>query len=464
MANWIDIAYGIGVGLSAPYWLLRPTARRKVLGALERRMARDLPQRDLSKSAVWIHAVSVGEINATRSLATQLKRARPDLHIILSATTDTGFARATELYSRASDVTVVRYPLDFSSAVERALDQLRPAVVVLMELEVWPNFVHACARRGIPVVLANGRLTLPSLRRYSLVKPVARAMFRKLAVVCAQDEVYAERFKQLRVAPERTVVTGTMKFDSAAIVDVVEGAPELARAVGLMLPPGVTATQAPVWVCGSTGPGEESIILAEYRKLLQRVPRLRLVIVPRHPPRFDEVARLIEGAGFKVVRRSNPVLQPVDAPISPVVLGDSIGDLRKFYSMADVVFVGRTLVDLGPRQHGSDMIEPAALGRAVIVGPYTGNFADAVRKFVAYEAMLVVVDGETLGESVRVLLGTPDQRLLMGHRAREVVEANRGATARHANLILNELADLEGTKNVVHEGHEGHEEEKKREN
>ena len=443
--NLTDIGYGLGVGISAPYWLLKPSARRKVLAAFEQRSGRVLPERDLSKTAILIHAVSVGEINATRSLCVLLKQARPDLHLILSTTTETGFARATELSGLASDVSVIRYPLDFSSAVSRVLDGLRPAVVVLMELEVWPNFLSQCADRGIPVVLANGRLTLPSYKRYAMLGPLSRAMFTKLSAVCAQDELYADRFMRLGAIPERTRVLGTMKFDNASVGDSVPGDEALARDVGLGLPPGVTSTQqAPAWVCGSTGPGEEAMVLRRYRALLGRHPRLRLVIVPRHPQRFDEVAQLIEQHRFKVVRRSRPVLQPVDTPVQPVVLGDTMGELRKFYSLADVVFVGRTLVDLGPRQHGSDMIEPAALGKPVIVGPFTGNFVEVMRKFVAHEAMLVAPDEAALGESVSVLIGSPDQRAFMGMRAQEVVSANQGSTARHARLILEKLTALEG--------------------
>jgi len=199
----------------------------------------------------------------------------------------------------------------------------------------------------------------------------------------------------------------------------------------------------PIWVCGSTGPGEEEIILQAYRKLLATHSRLRLVIVPRKPERFDEVAALIEGAKFRCVRRSETVghTQTIVPPTSasavpPVVLGDTMGELRKFYSLADVVFVGRTLVDLGPSQHGSDMIEPAALGKAVIVGPFTANFAEAMNKLRAAEAVMEVLDEATLAQTVSVLRYSPEEAAGMGARARAVVNKEKGATLRHAEVIV----------------------------
>jgi 3-deoxy-D-manno-octulosonic-acid transferase len=198
-----------------------------------------------------------------------------------------------------------------------------------------------------------------------------------------------------------------------------------------------------VWVCGSTGPGEEEICLRIYHDLLASGQRLRLVLVPRKTERFDEVAQLIESYRFRVVRRLRRDSTPPpwdDAAIPPVILGDTMGELRKFYSLADVVFVGRSLVDLGPRQHGSDMIEPAALARPVIVGRYTGNFAEAVARFRAADAIIEVLDVESLTQTVKVLLSTPAEARAMALRAQGVVRAERGATERHAQVLL-ELLD-----------------------
>ena len=433
MINFFDIAYGFGVAVSAPYWAVKSSARQKVLTAFSQRMG-DVARRESDQPAVMIHAVSVGEINATRTLVHELRRQRRDLHVIISTTTKTGYARGEELYGSAPHVTLIRYPLDFSAAVTRVLDKLRPSLVVLMELEVWPNFMQQCARRKIPVILANGRLTTSSFKRYKLVKPIASSMFSKLTKVCAQDDTYAKRFETLGVPRSRILVTGTMKFDTATIADSVEGDVALGRAVGLVRSP-----NEPVWVCGSTGPGEEEMILSEYRNLLATFKRLRLVIVPRKPERFDEVADLIERFRFKVVRRSRALPPPVDPPVPPVILGDTMGELRKFYSLADVVFVGRSLVDLGPRQHGSDMIEPAALAKPVIIGPYTANFDHAMRMLKNADAVLEVVDAESLGQAVRVLASTPAESRAMGKRAQEVVKREQGATRQHVEVVMEAL-------------------------
>ena len=437
--NGYDIAWGALVGASAPVWLLVPKARRKVLRALSERMGRGV-SRDVSAGpAVMVHAVSLGEIDATRALVQQLAHARPGLRFVISTTTDTGSARARELYGTDPKVTLIRYPLDFSAAIARVLDGLRPDLVVLMELEVWPNFLRHSERRNIPVVLVNGRLTESSYRNYRRGKPLVAPMFRRLAAVCAQDETYAKWFVDLGAPPTRVRVTGTMKFDTAPPPGDVAGAAELAAAVGL--PPGA----GPVWVCGSTGPGEEEQVLAAYAGLRGRFPGLRLVVVPRHPERFDEVADLVRRKGLALVRRSAPSSPAAGATSGatsdpPVILGDTTGELTKFYSLADVVFVGRTLLDLGPRQRGSNMIEPAALAKPVVVGPWTQNFTDAMRHFRAAGAIKVVEDGPALERALADVLAAPAESTAMGRRAQEVVRHQQGATARNVAVILGHLA------------------------
>lgn len=439
MPNLYDLAYAAGLAAAAPYWLIKSSARKKVLTALRQRDGRNLPAADDNAGTmVMIHAVSVGEVNATPTLIAELRSARPDLHFVVSTTTQTGHERSQQLYppGNGAGVSLIRFPLDFSGPIRRVLDAFRPGIVVLMELEVWPNFMRQCHKRGIPVIVANGRVTEPAMKRYRLAAPVTRRMFSRLAVAAVQDQTYARRFGSLGVPADRVQVLGTMKFDSAQLADRVEGDAEIAHAVGLR--PG----DEPIWLCGSTGPGEEQIALDVYRELLRSHPMLRLVIVPRHPPRFDEVAKLIEARGFGLVRRSAATLKPQTSGLPPaIILGDTMGELRKFYSLADVVFVGRSLVDLGPRQHGSDMIEPAALAKAVVVGPFTGNFDMAVRLLRAGGGVVEVTGTSELREAVHNLLIHPDRRIDLGRRAQEVVKAARGATGRHVRLILQHLAD-----------------------
>lgn len=432
MLNLYDIAYRVGLWASAPVWMIPKKTRTKVLRALSERTGRDLPSRDTTKPSVLIHAVSLGEMNATRALVRQLGERTSQLQFIVSATTDTGFARAKELYGADSSVAVIRYPLDFSGAVSRVLDALKPDAIVLMELEVWPNFVWHCHRRGIPVVLVNGRLTEKSFRSYRWGKPVLRPTFARLATACVQEDVYADRFRALGVAPERVQVTGTMKFDTADVAQRVEGDGELAEAMGLR-------TGEPLWVAGSTGPGEEEIVLRIYRELLKHHPALRLAVIPRHPQRFGEVAKLIESQGFPVLRRSVTQSSVLSTQSSAILLGDTMGELRKFYSLATVVFVGRSLVDLGPRQHGSDMIEPAALAKPVVVGRYTGNFGDVMTRFRGSAAMIEVSDEAGLMRETLSLLKDARRAQEMAQKAQAVVVAGKGATARHVKAILAHL-------------------------
>ena len=441
MINFYDIVWGMGVGIAAPYWSLKPAAREKVLKAFRQRMGRDIPKREGDAPCIMIHAVSLGEMNATRTLVERLREMRPGVQFFISSTTDTGFERGKELYVAAGDVELIKYPLDFSGAIARVLDAVRPDVVVLMELEVWPNFVKRCEERGIPVVLANGRLTESSFRKYKRGGPIVRKMFRRLTLICAQDDAYGVRFLELGVPHHHVVITGTMKFDNAIV-----GAPPSGYLKAMHL--GVRVGLEQIWVCGSTGPGEEEIALRVYRKLLPRHSRLRLIIVPRHPQRFDEVNNLIYDHKFECVRYSdmeqNGPIGARDVPVPPVILVDAMGVLRDFYSVATVVFVGRSLVDLGTRQHGSDMIEPAALGKAVVVGPYTTNFADAMLKFRAARAMYEVSDEAALEETVGVLLSTPAEVKELGQKAMDVVRREQGATMRHARVIFQILCTKRG--------------------
>lgn len=442
MINLYDIAYALGVGVSAPIWMAKAKTRKKVLGAFSQRMGH-VGRRASDGPAIMIHAVSLGEMNATRMLAQKLRQARPELHFIISSTTETGYARAVELYGADADAyTLLRYPLDFTPAVTRVLDHLRPAAVVLMELEVWPNFIRQCHVRGIPVMVVNGRMTAPSARKYRMGWPVVRTMFRRLSAVCAQEELYKRQFESLGAG--NVIVTGTMKFDTATVADRIDGDAELARALQLRPRAFGDDDGEPIWVCGSTGPGEEDAILRQYRKLLEKHPRLRLVIVPRQQPRFDEVAALIERAGFALLRRSSTkspdaVPPPSAAATLPVILGDTFGELRQFYSLADVVFVGRTLVDLGAKNHGSDMIEPAALKKPVVVGRWTGNFADVMSHFRSDEAMWEIDGEEALGAAVSTLLTDPERGRAIGERAQAIVKDQQGATERNVKVILERL-------------------------
>jgi 3-deoxy-D-manno-octulosonic-acid transferase len=416
-----DLAYTLLAVLLLPYWVYRRIRRGRLAGRWAQRRG-FVPARIGDVPAIWIHAVSVGEINATRSLIPQLRQRWPDLHIIVSCTTATGLARAEEIYP---DLTVIAYPLDFSWMVRRALDRLRPTVIVLVELELWFNLALAASRRGIPIVVINGRLSERSLRRYRLIRPLARVMFSRLAGVHAQTEQYAERFCELGAPRDRVQVAGNLKFDTAEGPDSSPLADELAACMSI-------DRARPILVAGSTGPGEESALLSAYRELVGERPQWQLVLVPRRPERFDEVAQLIEQAGFAVVRRSAPKERPQAAPDKiAVFLGDTMGELRGFYSMASAVFVGRSLVAMG----GSDVMEPAALAKPICVGPHTENFADAVARLREPGGLVVVQSAAEVMACVRRWQDDPQAAQALAERARQAVLANRGATQRAVELL-----------------------------
>jgi 3-deoxy-D-manno-octulosonic-acid transferase len=376
---------------------------------------------------IWIHGVSLGEINAARTLVDELHSQLPDYRVVISTTTDTGMAAAKKLF--APDHLVFHWPMDFTLAVRRALGRLRPDLVVLMEGEVWPNFLRACNRRGIPAVVVNARMSADKgYPRYRKLGPLARNLFfKRLSAVGVQDETYARRFIGLGTPADRVHLTGMLKYDSAQIADRIDGQEALAAALGI-------SENDRLVVAGGTGPGEEKTLLDLWPGLKKRCPAARLAIVPRKPERFEEVARLIEGADFLLIRRS----QRGDGasgelPKDAVILGDTMGELRKFYGLASAVFVGRSLVPMG----GSDMIEAAALGRAVAFGPHTFNFPQA--DDLARHGCARVQDAGELADRLANWLADPYTAAQAGHDAQQYVRSQQGATRRNVEMICHVL-------------------------
>lgn len=424
--------------LLAPLGLLWLAWRRITRGpgatALGERFG-DTPTRPVAARCVWIHAVSLGEINATRALVAELKQRAPQVAIAVSSTTRAGMQRAHELYPK---LTVFRFPLDFSFALRRVFERIRPTAIILMELEVWPNLVEVAASRNVPIAIANGRVTSEkSMRRFQLpiARSIARRMFSRMTWIGAQDKTFAERFVQLGAPAARVEITGSMKYDSAEVADRIDGQDEVAEQLGVAL-------DKPLWVCGSTGPDEEALLLDAYKRLLADFPDLQLALIPRKPERFDEVAELICSRGFACLRRSGkPPLTPTTGETPRIVfLGDTLGELRKFYALATVVFVGRTLVPLG----GSDLMEVAGLGKAMLFGPHTENFTEPTQLLLEAQAARRVANLDELVENLRALLRTETMRDAIGKAARSVVVQQRGATERTAKRIL-EILESTGT-------------------
>jgi 3-deoxy-D-manno-octulosonic-acid transferase len=422
VVNVIYILALLAIGPIIIYRMLRH--RRYRVGWWQRLGYIDRKRPD--KKCIWLHAVSLGEVNAAKTIIAAIEKEYPDYEIAISATTDTGYGRASELYG--SRHTIFYFPLDFSFTMQRAFNRIRPTMCLLMELEVWYNFSHIAAAMDIPVVVINGRLSERSLSRYTIIRPLIKSMFKCLSLVLAQTEEYARRFRYLGCPDDKVIVTGSLKYDTAHIADTVDDAGELATQLCL--------GQQPLWVAGGTGPGEEEIILDVYRLLRQNehLKTLRLAIVPRKPERFDEVAQLITQQGFEMLRYSEVKQSKIQNPkskIDAVILGDTMGDLRKFYSLATIVFVGRSLVPMG----GSDMMEAAALKKCTIFGPHAFNFEQTVQALLAGEGAVMVKNRNELHEVMQKCLLDSAMAHRIANNGQEIIRKNQGATAASIKAI-----------------------------
>jgi 3-deoxy-D-manno-octulosonic-acid transferase len=426
--NALDLIYLAVAAITAPRW------SRKARGGWPERFGRIEPVADRAatpaagdpaesapRRRLLIHAVSVGEVNALRWLVPLLA---DDTQLIITATTDTGLARARELFSATCDVR--RFPLDASWAVRRFLDATRPDAVALVELELWPNFMQACRRRGIPVAVISGRLSERSFRGYRKLRPVIRWMFAQLEAVGAQDEAYAERFRAMDARPERVTVTGSTKWDAAGQESGGRG--QESGAVALRQAMGIDPDR-PLIVAGSTAEGEEALLHAA------TPPGCQLLCAPRKPERFDEAAAAMPGcvrrsAGAQAGASAEPHRRDVRATGPGRFLLDTLGELRNAYTLADVAVIGRSFGDL----YGSDPIEPAALAKPVLIGPAHGDFLDPVR-VLAEAGGLLITDRDRLASDLAALIADPDRRRSMGVAARRAVASQSGASARHAAML-----------------------------
>lgn len=376
-----------------------------------------------SPSPVWIQAVSVGEVQVARRILEEVGKILPGIPVLLSSTTPAGrrlSARSVPEGSRAC-----HFPLDLPWTIRRCLGRARPRALVLVETEIWPNLLRECSRSGVPVILANGRISTRSFPRYRRIRALVAPALQKMDLCCMQSQEDADRILSLGVPPDRIRVTGNMKWDLP-----VPGAPagEVRRDLGL-------PEEAPVLVAGSTAEGEDEVVLKAWSALLDDFPDLRLVLAPRHPQRFEKVARLLATRGIPFARRSRG-----PAGASPVLLLDSVGELRRVYGAGTVCFVGGSLGSRG----GQNLMEPAAAGRPVLFGPRTENFADAARSLLEAGAGFRVADGDSLASAVRRLLSDSAALEEAGRRGRELVSRNRGASERTAGMIAQILRRPEG--------------------
>ena len=438
MRFMLDLLYLLAVTAYGPVVIYRAVRHKRYRAGWDQRLGK-VTRRDPAKKCIWLHAVSMGEINAAKTIVKELENRFSDFEIVISTTTDTGFARATNLFSEKHQV--FYFPFDFSWIMRRAFSNISPAICLLMELEVWPNFVHIAQQLNVPVIVVNGRMSNKSFSRYKKIKPIANKIFRKISLILAQTEQYARRFKEIGCPDEQVIVTGSLKYDTAQITNKVEGADVLAAQLNI--------NDERLWVAGATGNDEEKILLDVYQNLKQQnqFSDLRLAIVPRKPERFDEVAQLIESRGLSLVRYSHikklttkktkKSIINNQSSIDTVILGDTMGDLRKFYSLATIIFVGRSLVPMG----GSDMAEAAALGKCTIFGPHAFNFKQTVDALLADTGAIMVKDKQELLQIMQKCLSDSSFAQSIAKNGQEVIRKNKGATTKTIDQIASFLND-----------------------
>lgn len=405
--------------LAIPAFFFKVVFRGKKLSGIKEKLGFGSAASN-SRKCFWIHGVSVGEVLAARPLIDNLKLSFPGMDIKISTTTATGYEVAKKNYGSEN---VFYYPLDFSFSVRKTLKRINPACIFLMELEIWPNFVAIAADNNISVVLINGRISERSFRGYRRWRFFIGNALRGLSHYCVQDEEYADRLRRLDVGPEHISVTGSLKYDAVNIAPDESVRKEWGRLLNL-------GDDEKVIVAGSTHPGEERVLFDALLRLgnEKNVGRVRMVIAPRHPERWNEVERLAGEMGVSLVRKS---ALGAEGDSSGVVLLDVMGELSGVYNIADIVFVGGSLIPHG----GQNMIEPAGLGKAILFGPYTFNFAQTVSVLKAGNAAVELAGESELFGALKKLLEDDALRKKLGESAQAVIFGQRGAVDKTVGII-----------------------------
>lgn len=411
--------YTFAMFLVTPLLLLRLLAR----GVRSRPIPRRWPERfgffeaPGFSGSLWVHAVSVGEVNAAEPLIKALRRDYPNAPLVITTVTPTGTARVHQLFG--DSVFHVYLPYDLPFSVNRFLKKIRPRLALIVETEIWPNLYFACRRRGIPLMIVNARLSERSMRGYKPLRGLARSALRCVHLIAAQSRTDAARYRLLGAEPQQVLVTGNMKFDMPIPQDAVADGAAMREHWG---------ARRPVWMAASTHEGEELAVLEAHLKVLKRLPDALLVLAPRHPERFRLVENAVRSLGFTVATRS---IDGVPLPVHQVCVIDAMGQLMPFFAATDVAFVGGSLVPIG----GHNALEPAALSVPVLVGPHTFNFEEITDSLIKQGGAERVSAADQLGPDVLQLLLDGGKREQMGQAAQRVFERERGAVQRIMQLI-----------------------------
>ncbi|MFJ2546240.1 lipid IV(A) 3-deoxy-D-manno-octulosonic acid transferase [Pseudomonas sp. NPDC087612] len=406
------LLFHLGLPLVALRLFLRSRKAPAYGQRIAERFACKLPA--MARGGIWVHAVSVGESIAAAPMIRALLQAYPQLPITITCMTPTGSERVRAMFADEPRIQHCYLPYDLPWAAGRFLDHVQPRLAVIMETELWPNHIHQCAKRGIPVALANARLSERSARGYARFAGLTRPMLAEMSLIAVQTETEAQRFRQLGARPECVQVTGSIKFD----LSIDEQLLPRARALRERWQAG----QRPVWIAASTHEGEDPIILAAHRQLREHHADALLILVPRHPERFSSVFELCRGQ-LPTVRRSSGEAVAAD---TAVLLGDTMGELLFLYALADIAFVGGSLVANG----GHNLLEPAALSLPVLSGPHLFNFLEIAAMLREAGALQEVDDAQGLAAEVRRLIELPQDAQRMGAAGLAVMKANQGALQR----------------------------------
>jgi len=412
-------AYNIITYLLSPvyalYWLSRGLTNRDYWSRLGQRFGFGYPP--VHGECIWIHAVSVGEVQAAAPLVKALMKRFPDRQLLITTVTPTGAARAYRLF--ADNVAHSYLPFETPFAVNRFFKAVNPQLALIMETEIWPNLYHACGKRKTPLVLVSARISPKSVERYRKLLPLFRETLSYGIVIAAQSRLDATRFKMLGAAEERTFVTGNIKFD----IEIDEGISEQGDELRAQMFPG-----RPVWIAASTHDKEEDLVLSAHRLVMREFANALLILVPRHPERFSAVAQMLEKHKFSYVRRTSGELC---SDTTQVLLGDTMGEVPLFYAASDVAFVGGTLVPIG----GHNLLEPAALGKPVVTGPHCFNAPEIADMFVQVGASNMVEDERGLAHTVLELFADSPKAVQQGGEGLALLNKNRGALQRLLDLI-----------------------------
>ena len=426
MYSLYSILLALGVLLGSPYWVYKALKERKYIASFRQRFGWKLPDVVLPHEPVWIHAVSVGEVLAAKCLISALQNTHVRSPIILSTITTSGQSLAKQEVPGAA--ALFYFPFDWNICVQRFLEKFQPRAVILIETEIWPNFVRACSRRGVPVFLANGRLSEKSFARYSRIKRFMRDILRRFETIGVQTHEDRRRFLELGAIDEKVKVTGNLKFDFPS--PDIKGQSDLLAWIHRAL---ALDSESPVIVVGSSMKGEEAFFLKAFCQVQHEVPEARLILAPRHPERFAEVAMLLRESGIPFQRRTQHN-GAESVPGARVLLLDTIGELRAVYSMASVAVIGGSFLPFG----GHNLLEPAALGKAIVFGPEMGNFKEMSRLFL-HEHAARQSSIDTLPKALTELLQNPKARNLLGHRALSTFRQNQGATQNTLDFLKSHI-------------------------